>query len=192
MSLAAGEAFSAPSSLRPGPPRRREARDLRVAGPARAAPSACWSSTAGGNLIRQRRDRFAGFAFLHDFAITPNWAIFLKNALHFNPLPYLLGYRGAAQCLRSRAGGQAEFWLIPRGEGAPVIVPAGEGFVFHHVNAWEEGDELVLDSIHYADFPSVGPGDDFRRVDFEQLPPGLLERWPHPQPPAALHAGAAE
>lgn len=129
----------------------------------------------GGHLIRQRQDRFTGFAFLHDFAITPNWAIFLKNALHFNPLPYLLGCRGAAQCLRSGGGG-AEFWLIPRGEGEPVIVPAGEGFVFHHVNAWEEGDELVLDSIHYADFPSVGPDDDFRRVDFDQLPPGLLER----------------
>lgn len=173
--LAAGEAFSAHPRFDPG--HHGDARLVTFGlqtGP--RSTIRLLEFDRGGRLIRQRRDRFAGFAFLHDFAITPNWAIFLKNALHFNPLPYLLGYRGAAQCLRSRAGGQAEFWLIPRGEGAPVIVPAGEGFVFHHVNAWEEGDELVLDSIHYADFPSVGPGDDFRRVDFEQLPPGLLER----------------
>ena len=129
-----------------------------------------------GQLTCERQDRFQGFAFLHDFAITPNWAVFLKNALTFNPLPYVMGYRGAVQCLGSRAGERGEFWLIPRGAGAPVVLPATEGFVFHHVNAWEEGTNLVVDSIHYAAFPAVAPGEDFRQVAFDQLPPGQLER----------------
>ena len=129
-----------------------------------------------GQLTYQRQDRFQGFAFLHDFALTPNWAVFLRNALEFNPLPYVMGRRGAAQCLRSRPGGRGEFWLIPRHAGAPVILPATEGFVFHHVNAWEEGASLVVDSIHYADFPMVDPAEDFRHVAFDQLPPGQLER----------------
>lgn len=129
-----------------------------------------------GQLVHQRQDRLQGFAFLHDFALTPNWAVFLKNALEFNPLPYVMGRRGAAQCLRSRPGGRGEFWLIPRGAGAPVVLPATEGFVFHHVNAWEEGSTLVVDSIHYADFPVVNPAEDFRHVAFDQLPPGQLER----------------
>ncbi|MYK85145.1 MAG: Apocarotenoid-15,15'-oxygenase, partial [Synechococcus sp. SB0669_bin_7] len=131
---------------------------------------------AQGQLVHQRQDRLQGFAFLHDFALTPTWAVFLKNALEFNPLPYVLGRRGAAQCLRSRPGGRGEFWLIPRGTGAPVVLPATEGFVFHHVNAWEEGATLVVDSIHYADFPMVDPEEDFRHVAFDQLPPGQLER----------------
>ena len=131
---------------------------------------------AEGQLTYERQDRFQGFAFLHDFVITPNWAVFLKNALEFKPLPYVIGHRGAAQCLRSRAGARGEFWLIPRGAGAPVILPGTEGFVFHHVNAWEEGTNLVVDSIHYADFPVVDPATDFRHVAFEQLPPGQLER----------------
>ena len=33
-----------------------------------------------------------------------------------------------------------------------------------------------MDSIHYADFPVVKSGEDFRQVAFDQLSPGQLER----------------
>jgi all-trans-8'-apo-beta-carotenal 15,15'-oxygenase len=142
-----------------------------------------------GQLLAERRDSFKGFAFLHDFAITPNWAVFLQNAVAFNPLPFVLGQKGAAQCLASKPGQAGAFWLIPRpGSGAsgalaaPIQVPAPEGFVFHHLNAFEApapeggGQELVVDSIVYADFPSIGPGTDFRQVDFDAIPEGQLMR----------------
>ncbi|MEB3324744.1 MAG: carotenoid oxygenase family protein [Cyanobacteriota bacterium] len=134
-----------------------------------------------GTLLSERSDSFNGFAFLHDFAITPNWAVFLQNAIAFNPLPFALGLKGAAQCLASKPGSQGQFWLVPRDSGAfagqpPRIVPAPEGFVFHHLNAWEEGQTVVVESIYYADFPSIGPDTDFRRVDFDLIPEGLLER----------------
>ena len=153
-----------------------------------------------GQLLSERSDSFGGFAFLHDFAITPNWAVFLQNAIAFNPLPFLLGQKGAAQCLASKPGGQAQFWLIPRDSGAfagqpPRIVPAPEGFVFHHLNAWEEAIDspgtsssqkgaaasatpcpIVVESIFYADFPTIGPDADFRTIDFDLIPEGLLER----------------
>ncbi|MFM9104594.1 MAG: carotenoid oxygenase family protein, partial [Cyanobium sp.] len=134
-----------------------------------------------GQLLSERRDSFNGFAFLHDFAITPNWAVFLQNAIAFNPLPFVLGQRGAAQCLSSKPGGQAKFWLIPRDSGAfagqpPRMLDAPEGFVFHHLNAWEDGDAVVVESIYYSDFPSIGPDQDFRAVDFDLIPEGLLEQ----------------
>ncbi|MFM9041553.1 MAG: carotenoid oxygenase family protein [Vulcanococcus sp.] len=139
------------------------------------------SGVKAGQLLSERRDSFGGFAFLHDFAITPNWAVFLQNAIAFNPLPYVAGRKGAAQCLQSQPGGQAKFWLIPRDGGAfagqkPRIIDAPDGFVFHHLNAWEEADAVVVESIFYADFPSIGPDDDFRSVNFELLPEGLLEQ----------------
>ena len=34
-----------------------------------------------GQLIAERRNSFMGFAFLHDFAITPYWAIVLQNVV---------------------------------------------------------------------------------------------------------------
>ena len=136
---------------------------------------------APGTLLSERHDTFNGFAFLHDFAITPNWAVFLQNAIAFNPLPFALGLKGAAQCLASKPGAHGQFWLIPRDSGAfagqpPRILPAPEGFVFHHLNAWEEGETVVVESIYYDDFPSIGPGTDFRAVDFDSIPEGLLQR----------------
>lgn len=134
-----------------------------------------------GTLLADSSHSFGGFAFLHDFAITPNWAVFLQNAIDFNPLPYVLGRKGAAQCLKSRAGARGQFWLIPRQDGAfagqePRVLEAPEGFVFHHLNAWEDGDAVVVDSIFYADFPSIGPDQDYKEVDFDRIPEGLLER----------------
>ena len=187
--LQPGEAFSAHPHFDPGHhngQRRLVTFSLKT-GPRstiRLLEFACEDGPDGvkaGQLLAERRDSFNGFAFLHDFAITPNWAVFLQNAIAFNPLPYLLGQRGAAQCLKSKPGAQGQFWLVPR-PGSPKagqpprLVAAPEGFVFHHLNAWEDGEELVLESIHYADFPSVGPADDFRETDFDAIPEGLIKR----------------
>ena len=134
-----------------------------------------------GDLLFDRKDSFNGFAFLHDFAITTNWAIFLQNAIDFNPLPFILGKKGAAQCLKSNLQKTAKFFLIPRDSGLfrgqdPLIIDAPEGFVFHHVNAFEKDSEIILDSIFYDDFPSVGPDEDFRNINFESYPDGKYKR----------------
>ena len=134
------------------------------------------SGPEAGQLLKERINSFNGFAFLHDFAITPHWSVFLRNAMAFNPLPFALGMKGAAQCLDSKQGEAGEFWLIPRERGEPVKLPAPAGFVFHHLNAYENGTDVVVDSIVYDDFPSIGPGTDFREVDFEQVPAGRLQR----------------
>ena len=134
-----------------------------------------------GSILSDRKDSFNGFAFLHDFAITPNWAIFLQNAISFNPLPFLFGQKGAAQCLASKPNGSPKFLLIPRDSGKFAGQPtksinAPQGFVFHHVNAWEENENINIESIFYDDFPSIGPEDNFREIDFDSLPAGILKR----------------
>ena len=132
-------------------------------------------------MISSREDIFNGFCFLHDFAITPNWAVFLQNAISFNPLPFLLGQKGAAQCLTSKQGEKGKFWLIPRDCGvyagqSPRIFDAPDGFVFHHVNAYEQENNLIIESIHYPDFPEVGPKEDFLKMNFDLIPAGILSR----------------
>ncbi|BEV35577.1 carotenoid oxygenase family protein [Synechococcus sp. M16CYN] len=134
-----------------------------------------------GALLNDRSDKFPCFAFLHDFAITPNWAVFLQNSLSFDPFPFVTGRKGAAQCLASRPGGKGQFWLIPRDSGRfagkePLIIKAPSGFVFHHLNAFEEGNDIIIDSIVYDSFPLIGPDDDFTQVDFDNLPEGILHR----------------
>jgi all-trans-8'-apo-beta-carotenal 15,15'-oxygenase len=136
-----------------------------------------------GQLLADSSHSFKGFAFLHDFAITPNWAVFLQNAVAFNPTGFVLGQKGAAQCLSSKPGEAGQFWLIPREGGPqagrqPLLIAAPEGFVFHHLNAFEDAAaaELVVDSIFYPDFPTIAPGVDFRAVDFDTIPAGQLMR----------------
>ncbi|MEY3757170.1 MAG: hypothetical protein RLZZ263_324 [Cyanobacteriota bacterium] len=182
--LKPGEAFSAHPRFDPGHHGEPRMVTFGVKTGPRSTVRLMEFATEGpraGQLLSQRSDSFKGFAFLHDFAITPNWAIFLQNAVDFNPLPFVLGQKGAAQCLRSRQGGQAQFWLVPRDGGAfagqpPRLIDAPDGFVFHHLNAYEEGDQVVVESIFYADFPSIGPDEDFQAIDFELIPEGLLER----------------
>lgn len=186
--LKPGEAFSAHPRFDPGHHGSERMVTFGVkSGPRSTIRLMEFATTEGpegepaGRLLSERSDSFNGFAFLHDFAITPNWGVFLQNAIAFNPLPFALGLKGAAQCLTSKPGSQGQFWLIPRDSGAfagqpPRIVPAPEGFVFHHLNAWEEGETVVVESIYYADFPSIGPDTDFRQVDFDLIPEGLLER----------------
>ena len=58
----------------------------------------------------------------------------------------------------------------------PLIIDAPEGFVFHHVNAYEKDSKIILDSIFYDDFPSVGPEENFRDIDFDKYPEGKLKR----------------
>ncbi len=134
-----------------------------------------------GELISERKDQFPGFAFLHDFVITKNWAIFLQNSIRFNPLPFILGTKGAAQCLSSNTNDKSNFLLIPRESGVfanqmPRVIEGPKGFVFHHLNAWEEDNDLFIDSIYYNDFPSIDSNQDFRTIDFDLLPEGILTR----------------
>ena len=182
--LKPGEAFSAHPRFDPGHHGAPRMVTFGVKSGPRSTIRLMEFATEGpeaGQLVSERSDSFNGFAFLHDFAITPDWAIFLQNAIAFNPLPFALGLKGAAQCLRSNPSGQARFWLVPRDCGAhageaPRVLDAPEGFVFHHLNAYQEGDEVVVESIYYADFPSIDPETDYRTVDFDLIPAGLLER----------------
>ncbi len=139
------------------------------------------SGNNSGEILFDRKDTFNGFSFLHDFAITANWAIFLQNAIDFNPLPFVMGQRGAAQCLKSNPNKVSKFIIIPRESGLykgqePILIDAPKGFVFHHVNAYEKDSHIHLESIFYDDFPSVGPDENFRDIDFDNYPEGKLKR----------------
>ncbi|MFP4319480.1 MAG: carotenoid oxygenase family protein [Phormidium sp.] len=128
-----------------------------------------------GKLLRQQTRFIPGFAFLHDMAITPNYCIFFQNPVSFNPLPYLLGFRGAAECIQFNPNTATKVIVIPRdGSGEMKILETEPCFVFHHANAWEEEGEIYVDSICYNSFPQPTADSDFREVDFDGIPEGQL------------------
>ncbi|MCS7225539.1 MAG: carotenoid oxygenase family protein [Gloeomargarita sp. SKYB31] len=128
-------------------------------------------------VVRQHQYTINGFAFLHDFILTENYYVFFQNPVQFFPLPYLLGWTGAAQCLHFDREQPTRILVIPRSGGAVRVFLTEPCFVFHHANGYEQGDELVLDSICYSHFPTIDQQTDYRFVDFASLPAGQLKRF---------------
>lgn len=131
-----------------------------------------------GQIIRQHSHAVPGFAFVHDFAITPNYCIFFQNPVSFNPLPFVLGLKGAGECIQFQPKQPTKIIVIPRFSKEPVqVLEAEAGFVFHHANAFEQDGDIYIDSVCYADLPAVEPDADYRNTDFAALSPGQLWRF---------------
>ncbi|NJR49347.1 MAG: Apocarotenoid-15,15'-oxygenase [Leptolyngbyaceae cyanobacterium CSU_1_3] len=133
-----------------------------------------------GKVVRQQNHPVPGFAFIHDFAITPNYCVFFQNPVRFNPLPFLMGMRSAGECIQFQPDQPTRVIIIPRNTASrpkPIVLDTQSGFVFHHANAYEQAGEIVIDSICYENLPSVEPGADYRDTKFESLMPGQLWRF---------------
>ncbi|MBE9126328.1 MULTISPECIES: carotenoid oxygenase family protein [unclassified Coleofasciculus] len=131
-----------------------------------------------GKLLRRHAHTIPGFAFIHDFAITPNYCIFFQNAVSFNPIPFALGLQGAGECVQFQSNKPTRIVVIPRYGNEPTrVLETQAGFIFHHANAFEQGDEICIDSICYASLNQVESGKDFREIDFDAIAPGQLWRF---------------
>ena len=131
-----------------------------------------------GQLRRQQSRSIPGFAFIHDFAITPNYCVFFQNPVNFNPIPFVLGLRGAGECVKFQPDKPTRIVVIPRHTQEPIkLLETQSGFVFHHANAFEQDGEICIDSICYEALPEVEPNSDFREVDFDAITPGQLWRF---------------
>jgi all-trans-8'-apo-beta-carotenal 15,15'-oxygenase len=132
-----------------------------------------------GQLLRRHDHSIPGFCFIHDFAITPHYAIFFQSSVSFSPLPYFLGLRGAGECLTIHSDRPTSIVLIPRQPPYKEVqtFEIQAGFVFHHGNAFEESDRLIIDSICYDSIPQVDANQSYRTVDFDTLAPGQLWRF---------------
>jgi all-trans-8'-apo-beta-carotenal 15,15'-oxygenase len=130
-----------------------------------------------GNLLQKKTFNIPGFAFIHDFVITPHYYIFFQNPVVLNPIPFVFGFRGAGQCIDFKADQPTRVWVMPRGEGEVQTLETDSCFVFHHANAYEDGDTLIIDSICYENFPNIEPDQNFRDIDFSSLPESQLWRF---------------
>lgn len=134
-----------------------------------------------GDLLKRHAYRIPGFAFVHDYALTPEHCIFFQNPVDYNPLPYLAGWCAAGQCLKLRRNAPTNILLLPRDPDGPVETVSFQMasiFIFHHANAFVQGEEeIVVDSVCYDDFPVIEPDQDFREIEFSSYPPGRLWRF---------------
>jgi len=131
-----------------------------------------------GQVVAQHSHSVPGFAFLHDMALTPNYAIFFQNPVSFGPFPYILGFKGAAECIDFNPKQPTRIILVPRNGTDPVkVITTDPCFVFHHANAYEQDGQVIVDSICYDRFPTLEGSTDYTTVDFDAVPAGQLWRF---------------
>jgi all-trans-8'-apo-beta-carotenal 15,15'-oxygenase len=101
-------------------------------------------------VARSRTVRTEGL--IHDLAFTDDWYVLVENAARPKPIPALLG-RAPLWSSFAWDGRPPTLLLIPRRRGGePVRLPlAGTSLrtVFHIVNAYADGDEVVVDVTGY-------------------------------------------
>lgn len=88
-------------------------------------------------------------AYIHSFGLTSNYIILVENPLRVNPLDLLLRNRPFIENYRWQAGKPTNFILVHRDSGAVTHIPTPPFFAFHHVNAFETNDAVIIDICAY-------------------------------------------
>ncbi len=91
-------------------------------------------------------------AYMHSFGLTERYAVLAECPLVVNPPEIPLSGRPFIENFRWRPERGTRFIVFDRHEGTVRAEIQGEPFFcFHHVNAFEEGEELVVDLTAYED-----------------------------------------
>jgi carotenoid cleavage dioxygenase-like enzyme len=133
------------------------------------------------------RERLGAFgaakpSYMHSFGMTPNYLVVTEFPLVVNPLALMFWLKPFIENFAWEPRRGTPFTVLDRHTGEVVArVDADPFFAFHHVNAFERGDELVLDIVAYPDADIVThyylerlTGTDLR------LPHGRLTRYTVP------------
>lgn len=137
-----------------------------------------YAMDANGGQREIARIRVRRPAYHHSFGLTERYAVLYESALVVDPLR--LGFSGKPfiENFRWRPQDGSRFWVIDRLEGR--VLGAWETdpfFCFHHVNAYEQDGELVIDLLAYDDAEVVWALGLQRLRDGEPVPHARLHRY---------------
>lgn len=91
-------------------------------------------------------------AYMHSFGLTERWFVLAEFPFVVNPLALALAGRPYIENYRWRPQLGTRFTLIDRRSGSTVADFETEAcFAFHHVNAYEEEGEVLVDLCTYPD-----------------------------------------
>jgi len=91
-------------------------------------------------------------AYMHSFGLTERWLVLAEFPHVVNPLALALSGRPYIENYRWKPELGTRFTLVDRATGeARAGFQTGACFAFHHVNAYEDGGEVVVDLCTYPD-----------------------------------------
>lgn len=102
-------------------------------------------------------------ALVHDQRATAKWYVTVEQSLRLSAGSAIWGAKTVYESLATPPGATATILLVPREGGGPMIrvpLPAGSEIAFHVINAFDEGDRVVVDLVTYGgriDFSAAAP-----------------------------------
>ena len=117
-------------------------------------------------------------AYVHSFAMTERFAVLAEHPYTVNPLKLGFGNRPFIENFRWQPGDGTRFVVFDRHTGEHVgDWHADPFFVFHHVNAFEAGGDIVVDLCAYED-SAIVPALGLQQLRAgEPIPKAHLERF---------------
>lgn len=107
--------------------------------------------------VKQRDITIPGLPFFHDFIVTKNYYVFNKAPTTFDPLPFVLGQKGPAECIGFDASQPAVVYLVPRDGSSEVVeVEVDAHFNFHFANGFEDEQGNVSFDVVKCDNMQLG------------------------------------
>lgn len=110
--------------------------------------------SASGEIVQQEQIETKGPTMMHDFSITENYVVFLDLPMVFNMEN--LATTGIALNFDENYG--ARLGVMPRNGSNKDVVwfEIDPCYVYHAMNSYEDGDEVVLDACRMVGYTSVG------------------------------------
>jgi carotenoid cleavage dioxygenase-like enzyme len=93
--------------------------------------------------------------YMHSFGVTDRWIVLAEFPFLVQPARLALSGKPFIRNFRWLPERGTRFILVDRtGRRAPRVLQGPPCFAFHHVNAYDEGDDVVVDLVAYDD-PSI-------------------------------------
>jgi carotenoid cleavage dioxygenase-like enzyme len=91
-------------------------------------------------------------SFLNSFGMTERFIILVEQPHRLDYMKLIAGGTAFANCFDWRSGQPCRFWVVDKSRGEVVQTFETSSFFFlHHINAYEDRDELVVDMVIYRD-----------------------------------------
>jgi all-trans-8'-apo-beta-carotenal 15,15'-oxygenase len=90
--------------------------------------------------------------YIHDFFATREHLIFVLHPMWFSREPFLSGRAGYIESLSWKPEDGNHVMVVPRNGGTPQLFEAPAAYIWHTLNAYREGNEIIADFVGY-DFP---------------------------------------
>jgi beta,beta-carotene 9',10'-dioxygenase len=89
--------------------------------------------------------------YLHSFGLTPRHAVLVDHPLRVNPVRMLFSNKAFIRHFTWDAKDSTKLWLLDRRQGTFRCYETDPLFCFHTVNAFEDGEDVILDFLAYPD-----------------------------------------